>query len=56
MHFDTFSHFVPAEEDEVVADDMFTNDNEIPSLYSWRINGYSECSTSCDEGRRVNTE
>lgn len=39
------------ENKDTVADDMYTGDNTIPSLYSWRIRGYTECSTSCGEGK-----
>lgn len=36
---------------DTVADDMYTGANTIPSPYSWRIRGYTQCSTSCGEGK-----
>ena len=49
--YTTSGHLLIADENkDTVADDMYTGDNTIPSLYSWRIRGYTECSTSCGEG------
>lgn len=36
----------------VASEDMYNNDNRIPSLYSWTLIGYTECSQTCDEGKQ----
>ena len=38
------------EEEPTAAGDMYNNDNQIPSLYSWKLTEYSQCSQSCGEG------
>ncbi|KAL4227671.1 hypothetical protein ACF0H5_013107 [Mactra antiquata] len=36
----------------VIKGDMYTNDNRIPSLYTWSLSGYTDCSATCGEGKK----
>ncbi|XP_045215703.2 A disintegrin and metalloproteinase with thrombospondin motifs 18-like isoform X1 [Mercenaria mercenaria] len=37
----------------VTIEDMYNNDNRIPSLYSWTVSGYSVCSATCGQGKQT---
>ncbi|XP_060601431.1 thrombospondin type-1 domain-containing protein 4-like isoform X2 [Ruditapes philippinarum] len=39
-------------ETSVAIEDMYNNDNRIPSLYSWTVAGYSTCSSTCGQGKQ----